>query len=659
MTRNSRRTTTALSLLLLHVHTVIARDCPLWIAPSNTDPSFGSHNGDAQSKPFTKWGLYAGKAYPQNASLPLSELAIPLIDFFGDFHKETDIEAAIFSFLEGQLWAPSFLGSQLEGHLSTPGLVPGVGALANYHTSYSNVNFLQAALLKREPMVGGPHYPPSGEAHLLRGAVTPYYNATLMATEHIPAGMELFADFGDDWDGNFTENVYQDKIHRYDYDIADNLVDALIAFYEKFPDLSIDLQEDIMDFMLQNVLQTATGANAKTIRSLIPDNPRKLKKVKKTGGTFMFRYRDMVKSSKWLQQNGFCLDTIRQGISKIQNAGRGAFAARNIRKGETITVTPMIHIADREMMDMYPIKIARDKESGIATSSYDDSEDPMEEQLLLNYAFGHRKSSMLLLPIGPQVTLMNHDGKSSNAAITWSHKSSDVIRGSKIYRDFTVEQMSAVSDIVLVMKVVARRNIREGEEITLNYGAGWQEAWNEYESEWNNHGKGKSHPLKADDLKSMYNDKPYETVETLVDNPYPEDVHLACFLETVDRPDGTPMTHQKHGWDITNFEEPVTDDAYDGVDLCKVTVLERKEAAGFFYNYTIRARTGDGDMDIEEVTNVPHSACTFIDLPYSSDIHLPGAFRHYIEIPDPIFPRQWENIRVEEFGGDSETGGQG
>ncbi|KAL3935589.1 MAG: hypothetical protein SGARI_002914 [Bacillariaceae sp.] len=447
--------------------------------------------------------------------------------------------------------------------------------------------------------------------------------------------MELLADFGDDWDGHFTENVFQDKIHRYDYDIADNLVDALIAFYDNFTDLSIDLSEDVMDFFLGNVLQTATGANAKMIRSLIPDNPRKLKKVKEAGGTFMYRYQDMIKSEKWLEENGFCLGNIRMGPSKIPNAGRGAFATRDIAKGEIITVTPMLHVADRDMMDMYPIHTH-----------------PHEQQLLLNYAFGHPRSTMLLLPIGPQAMLINHGGaENNNALLQWSIKSSDVTRGRREYLEYTVDEMAAVSDIALVMKIVARKDIKAGEEITLDYGHDWQDAWDAYTAEWNQHAKGKEHPLKADDLNVMYKEKPFETVETSLDNLYPVDVHLACFLETVDRPDGMLMTHQKQGWDITNFDEPKTEHAYDGNALFKVTVLTREQAPGFFYNYTVRARTGDGDKDIEEVMNVPHSACTFINMPYTSDIHLPWAFRHSIEIPGPIFPRKWlnieENVEVE------------
>jgi hypothetical protein len=638
-----------LLLLLFYVNTTASTECPLWIAPSNTDPSMNGLDHEKGKHTFTRWGLYAGQTYTKNSTLPLAELAIPLVDFFGDFHQRTEVERAIGSFWEGQVWAPSFLGSQWEGTLSTPGLIPGVGILANYHTGYSNVHFLQAALLKREPMVGGPQFPTSGRAHLLRGAVTPYYNATLVATEHIPEGMELFADFGHDWDGNFTENVYQDKIHRYDYDIADRLVDALIDFYEQFPDVSITMQEDIMDFMLRNVLQVAAGANAKTIRSLIPDNPRKLKKVKRAGGTFMYRYQDMIKSNTWLREHGFCLDAIRQDVSTIPNAGRGAFATRDIAEGETITVTPMIHIADSEMMDMYRIKAVHSEELDEDVHVYDDSTDePMEQQLLLNYAFGHSRSSMLLVPVGPQAMLINHGGKSSNAMITWSHKSADKIRCSKMYLDYTVEQMAGLSDIVLVMKIVARKDIKEGEEITLDYGDDWQQAWDEYESEWNEHSKGKEHPLKAGDLNVRYKDKPFETMQTAVDHPYPEDVLLACFLETVDRPDGTVMTHQQYGWDITNFAAPATEAAYDGTALCKVTVLDRKHVPEFFYNYTVWAHTGESDKDIEEVMNVPHSACTFVDLPYTSDIHLPRAFRHYIGLPNSIFPKSWQNANNDD-----------
>ncbi|KAG7342924.1 SET methyltransferase domain containing protein [Nitzschia inconspicua] len=332
------------------------------------------------------------------------------------------------------------------------------------------------------------------------------------------------------WDGNFTENIYQDKIHRYDHVIADDLVEALIAFFDKFPNLSLDMQGDVMDFMLQKVLRTATGANAKTITSLIPANPHKLKKVKKAGGTFMYRYQDMIKSNKWLHKNGFCLGAIRQGPSTIPHAGRGAFATRRIAKGDAITVSLMVHIASTDLMDMYPI--LTETKGGTTSTIYDKSKERIGEQILVNYAFGHPESSLLLVPLGTQVTLINHGSKQANVFITWSGEKGDVIENGDAYLHDSVEELSGVAEIVFNMKVVALADIKEGDEITLDYGESWQEAWDEYVAWFKENQEGTKHPLKADDMKAIYKNKPLETMETLEANPYPEGVHVACFIES-------------------------------------------------------------------------------------------------------------------------------
>jgi hypothetical protein len=404
------------------------------------------------------------------------------------------------------------------------------------------------------------------------------------------------------------------------------------------------MRDDIMDFMLSKVLGVATGANAKTINSLIPANPSKLKKVKDAGGTFMYRYQDMIKSTKWLRENGICLDAIQGGISSIPNAGRGAFAGRDIRRGETITITPMLHIADKDVMTMYPVVKKEDDETGDTFDDYDTEKGPTGQQLLMNYAFGHPESSMLLFPVGPQVTLINNAGKMANAFITWTRKG-DPINIGREYTDYSVKEMVQVSQIILTMKIVAGSDIKKGEEITLDYGSLWHDAWESYTKAWEQSKAGRSHPLKSLDMKRMYREKPLETVETLKENSYPANVTVACYLQTSPRPDGTQMTHQEHGWDISQFNEPRQYMNYDGHDLFIVSeILDRKEAPGFFYNYTVRAQVG-GNHVVEEVVDVPHAACTFVDKPYSSDIFIPGAFRHPIGIPDSVFPMAWRNLR--------------
>jgi hypothetical protein len=49
-------------------------------------------------------------------------------------------------------------------------------------------------------------------------------------------------------------------------------------------------------------------------------------------------------------------------------------------------------------------------------------------------------------------------------------------------------------------------------------------------------------------------------------------------------------------------------------------------------------------------TELPREAIRFVDRPYTSDIHLPNAFRHPIGIPDELFPDAWKNLLNKEDG---------
>jgi hypothetical protein len=47
------------------------------------------------------------------------------------------------------------------------------------------------------------------------------------------------------------------------------------------------------------------------------------------------------------------------------------------------------------------------------------------------------------------------------------------------------------------------------------------------------------------------------------------------------------------------------------------------------------------------VVGMPSEAITLIDLPYTSDEHIEGAFRHEIGVPDELFPPNWLDIPKE------------
>jgi hypothetical protein len=98
------------------------------------------------------------------------------------------------------------------------------------------MDYLQANVLLRET-TNNKQAATSGTPHLSRGAITNYYNVMLKAMQPIPAGTQLFASFGDVWDGNYTDYMYQDTICRYDHDDVDKIIAALLHLYQDVLDL--------------------------------------------------------------------------------------------------------------------------------------------------------------------------------------------------------------------------------------------------------------------------------------------------------------------------------------------------------------------------------------------------------------------------------------
>lgn len=606
-----------------------AIECRLWLGPS--------HLG---SEMEPEYGLFAGKDFDADEVIPDIELAIPLVDWTEEFNRGTEANKLIVEFVESQVWTGDFAGAKWEGDHSTIVAVPGIGNLANYHSGTYNVDWYQPAALLRKPV----EIFQAGVAHVNRGAITPFHNMTMKATQRIPAGMELFANFGETWDSSTNaDDSFQEKLTRWDYQHADQILDAIVKFMDAYDnDLTPDLKEDILNFMLEKILSTAAGKRAKVIRSLIPENPNKLKKVQEMGGTFLYRNSDMIKSQKWLKKHAICMDDLRIGKSTILEAGRGAFATREVKKGKIIVPSPMIHIANEDLLDMY--QIAETPAEGDEVVLEHDMTKFLGKQLLLNYCYGHRESSVLLFPIGNQVNLINHAPKGkANAYITWSrHKH---VTNDHSLHDLSVDELAKHSRVGVVMVVQALRDIKVGEEIFIDYGDEWAEAWDEHVATWKReYGNGKAWDLKAEDMREQYKNIPFVT--ELVDgvNPYPPSVATTCYLKTDEVPDGTPR-RTEDGTEIFRFSDEMTPENFTGADMYVCDVLSRSEKLndGNLYNYTVLAKIADDD--IVQVKDVPHVAITFVDQPYQSDIHFENAFRHKIAIPDRDFPQAWRNLR--------------
>ena len=323
------------------------------------------------------------------------------------------------------------------------------------------------------------------------------------------------------------------------------------------------------------------------------------------------------KEVKELRETGICLDNIRPGQSTIVDAGRGAFATRALKKGSVIAPAPLITIKRRE-----------------ALMTRHDARDTNHQQLLLNYCFGHRNSSVLFFPYSPVVNLINHDSVKPNAELQWSQSP---LHFGKEWLTWPLEQLKSLQRTGLLLEYVATRDIFAGEEIYIDYGRDWENAWNKHKAEW----KPNTDPYKyPHQLEEEVKWKDLVTEADDSEEPYPDNVQVTCFYhygQHMEEAAGESPVQ----WRLTPFTGRVSSQR-----PCRLLRKEMDPHGDTSYTAEIYNSAQGGDDNIPEgvqhiVTGIPREAIALTNKLYSSDQHLPNAFRHEIGIPDDIFPRQW------------------
>jgi hypothetical protein len=124
-----------------------------------------------------------------------------------------------------------------------------------------------------------------------------------------------------------------------------------------------------------------------------------------------------------------------------------------------VTAVPLIHIPNRDIFTMYGSMLG--VEEGDAQFIRNVSQ-PIHHQLMLNYCFGHRHSSLLLSPYGLLNTVMNHASKEhANVEIIWSK------RGTRHpeWLNQSVKEWGETKHTGLAFEFVATRNILKGDEV--------------------------------------------------------------------------------------------------------------------------------------------------------------------------------------------------
>jgi len=188
---------------------------------------------------------------------------------------------------------------------------------------------------------------------------------------------------------------------------------------------------------------------------------------------------------EWLQEHGACLDNLKAGKSTIPGAGRGAFATRFMPQHSVLSTAPLLAL---KRADLVLYETDEDSSKYQHTLNFDNI---VGQELLLNYCYGHAESDLLLVPYSPVVNFINHadDLSKVNAEIRWPspERAKQLLqRSPKDWLDAHPLEVTGQSG-QLLMEFVALRDIGPGEEILINYGDAWKEAWEHHgakDSEW-------------------------------------------------------------------------------------------------------------------------------------------------------------------------------
>lgn len=608
------------------------KQCGIYIAISSTS-----------TVDDTKWGLYAGKDFDKNVPLGYPDIAINIINLQGNSHlaDENDesglLVAQAVEFFEQFIWVPIPSGGQFEMEEGrTVTAIPGAGVLGGFNPKLTNADWNHTSAFFR-PALGEQR----AVNHPGRGAFTPFFNVALRTKDQIQAGREIFLDYGDNWE----EDAKEEDLTTDDYKKLDATVDKMASFFDKYrAELDEKAKTDIYDFLIRDVMGAAAGsAKGRKIVDILPAFPESLAQVKDSGGSLAYSQPKSVRSLQWLESHGRCIDNIRPGASTIPDAGRGAFATRKIKAGGLVSPVPLVHLPAKSIVNMHELGLS-EEESEEGPVYFRLSDEVRGQQLLLNYCYGHPQSSMLFFPSGSVSSLINHS-KDPNSKMVWSNHPAH----QKHWYDLEPKELLAEESLHLglLMEIVAVRDIDEGEEITIDYGIEWSEAWEAHVKQWEEMvatGEiSKNWPLRALDLNEEYREKVFKNPEELVEEPYPNNVMLKCFMQV----SGATGTEKIDGKLVREWADPpngVFDS--DNLEDCVVTeyeLLEDGGVPGFMpYNYTVLLAK---EHQVSIVKNVPQHAFVFIDRPGTGDHFVKNPFRHYIAVPDDVFPQgPWRDL---------------
>jgi hypothetical protein len=526
---------------------------------------------------------------------------------------DMDFNADGFMADEDYHWLPSeymWNGAKIP-HMKNEGqevhyLSSGMGSLANCHLNLNNVvektvDYGTAGITRGDPGVG---------------AFSSYHDRRSYIQSNVQSGQELFVSYGANW--FLTREDYMGLFPMADsYPIADKFVkrmEKMIESIATIDEINSTVLADVWDMILQSPYKSRP-------LSALPKTFQLAQRAMEVG-IKQTEVEQTILPVDYLEKHGKCLDNIRPGNSTIDHAGRGAFATRFLASGSLIAPVPLLHIPDRDVLQMYEERF--DEEVGYLVR---DASRPFGKQLLLNYCFGHNQSSMLLCPYSYGVQLINHNSESPNAKIIWSE---DPMYHNASWLEEPMSFFDNAWSSGVAFEYIALRDIEEGEEVTINYGKDWEDAWNEHLNSW----------MPEEGVESYIPPRVLNADETTPLRTRDEDPTM--YGNAID-------VH----CNVKGYSEGIADGEY-----VVLSIVDRSGQGEEGYLYTLRVILEPGGTAKEGykveakhaiLRNVPRKAVTFYHKKYRSEMFVEGTFRHEMMIDDIMFPDAWRNLDSVEY----------
>jgi hypothetical protein len=417
----------------------------------------------AQSSiPNAGYGIYTTRSYKKQEAI-IDSLTPSVLLLDRETHMPADAHWPIFDYV----WQTYGAGTY-EAPLAETWEPTALGTLANYHPYLTNYAHGGNAQRYDDTMASRFTDPEAG-------AFSYHTTFTMGAKRDIAAGEELFADYG----GGYLEmrSTEDDDVYRHipreeDYEQAAQVAQILSKLKE------------VPQEAAEAIKAVVGGMSNERVASLLPKDPSDYVKYRRMGLEeigFALAWGTVERRSiDWIVENGQCLDgdfEVRK--SSIPKAGHGAFATQRIAKGERIVPTALLHVGDKEVLNMYnrtldpdtgevmKMPLVKDPTTGRFTTQ---EEKPIGKQMLMNYCFGHSESSVLLCPTNGAV-VMNHcstrtkskgqcsSGHGANAGYRWPQ---DWAPETKEWLQLSYEELSRKHGRGLLLEIYATRDIEVG-----------------------------------------------------------------------------------------------------------------------------------------------------------------------------------------------------